>query len=1308
MAISFQEYRQNLSVLSIKDAKFLARSLDVLEQRQAQHLPFDKKLAKFEKQFAEALENIAAKQRSLPDITFPEQLPVSQKKDEIAEAIEKNQVVILAGETGSGKTTQIPKICMTLGRGLRGCIGHTQPRRIAARTVASRIAEELKVELGSVVGYQVRFSDHSDKNTHVKLMTDGILLAEIQHDPLLLSYDTIIIDEAHERSLNIDFLLGYLKQVLPKRPDLKLIVTSATIDVEKFAKHFGEAPIIEVSGRTYPVETEYRSWVDDAEDITEAIVSCIEEITAHYPRGDILVFLSGEREIRETSHAIKKAEIKHLEVLPLYARLSLAEQNKIFHGTKGQRVILATNVAETSITVPGIKYVIDPGFARISRYSVRTKVQRLPIEAISQASANQRKGRCGRVSDGVCFRLYSEEDFLARPEFTDPEIQRTNLAAVILQMLHMRLGDVRDFPFVDRPDKRLINDGFKLLEEIRAVTPKGKVTELGRQLSPLPIDPRLGAVILEANRLGCLEEMLIVVSALSIQDPRERPAEKQQAADEKHRRFWDEHSDFVAYINLWKYFEQQRQELSQSQLRKLCKREFINYLRIREWRDLHHQLRLAVKQQGLIDAKKLKVHTEDSTQDEEKVKAINYENLHRALICGYLSQIGHRDKESQSREYLGTRNKRFMIFPGSSQVKKKHPWVLASEFIETSQLFAHGVGKVEPEWILSYADHLTKKHYFEPYYDVKAGQVQGFVKTTLLGLVLQEKKRVAYNKVDEEVASDIFVREALVEGKYRGKGKFFSHNKTLIEEVHELEAKSRRRDILVDDEVLFQFYRARVPTHLSNLRGFEHWRKEAEKQDACLLHLDKTKLMRHDAEHISAQQFPNTLTIGDYSFDVVYCFEPGKAQDGVTLRVPVELLHEIPAEYLDWVVPGILRDKCIALVKSLPKATRKHFVPVPAYIDRVLPRLHACATPLVEALGEALSHISDKKIDVQEWDGSILDDFYRMNVQVIDEQGKVIDQSRDLHKLRKKYRAEVRKTIAKVGEGIERTGLTSWSFGQLQESVVLDKGQVKIKAYPALVANSDSVDLKVMDNPQEARYRSRLGVLRLAELACGPTVKHLKKSLLKGKDLGLTQVDLGKREEVVDSIILAALDELMFELDTLPENDATFKACVEAARAELVPRAEAYEALLASVLTQVVGVKKMIKSHKNPLTIALAAGDIQQQLAQLIYPGFLRDTPWRWLTQYARYLRGIELRLEKIGQNPSRDSANTQVLKLLWEAHEKRIATEGVWAFQQNSAWCEYRWMLEELRVSFFAQSLKTMMPVSEKRLRKQWQESLT
>lgn len=1284
---------ERLLHVTFKDAVKLRHEAKKILDRTKKELPADNIVGQWLSRYSQACARFESRRQSVPKVSFPEALPISAKREEIAKIIDDNQVVILAGETGSGKTTQIPKLCLTLGRGVRGLIGHTQPRRIAASTVASRIAEELDSSLGEAVGYQVRFSDQTGDNTHIKLMTDGILLAEIQHDPLLFKYDTLIIDEAHERSLNIDFLLGYLKRILPKRPDLKLIVTSATIDLEKFSKHFESAPIIEVSGRTYPVSVNYRPWADEYEDIGASILAVVEEIleTSKGKGGDILIFLSGERDIREISHELKKANLPHLDILPLYARLSLAEQKRVFQSHKGRRIVLSTNVAETSITVPGIRYVIDPGTARISRYSLRTKVQRLPIEAISQASANQRKGRCGRVSEGVCYRLYSEEDFESRPEYTDAEIVRTNLAAVILQMLQLRIGDIRHFPFVDKPDNRQISDGFKLLEELRAVDKSGKLSQIGRQLSKLPLDPKLARVVIEANKWGCVSEALVIASGLAIQDVRERPAEKRQASDEKHRRFWDEKSDFSSLLNLWNYAETQRQELSQNQFRRLCKKEFLNYLRLREWRDLHHQIKLAIK------PLELKINQEPAS----------YEAIHRSLVTGYVSNVGHKDPESKSREYLGTRNRKYHIFPGSSQNKKRPQWMVAAEFIETSQLFAHNVAGVDPKWILDSSEHLVKKNYFEPHFEEKSGQVKAFVRVSLLGLVLVEKQRVAYGKIDPDVAHEVFVRAALVEGRYKGKGDFFKRNQQLIKDVEELEAKSRRRDILVDEEVIFQFYKNIVPLHISNLAGFEHWRKQAEAETPDVLSLPKDLLMLRGAEDISVALFPDQISLGDSTFPVRYSFEPGKDNDGASLLVPVEMLHSLPENQLEWVVPGLLRDKCIGLVKSLPKRLRKIMVPVPQTIDRVMPRFKSSNTKLTAALAQELSVLTGAKVDAADWDESGIEDFYRFNIHVVDERGKMIDQSRHLSELRERYRDQVQKTIARVGDGIERKDILQWDFGKLEDKVSLDKGAVKITAYPSLIDEGKSVSIKVLDDPLSAAASNRRGLTRLAAMHLHETTKYLAKELLKGKDLGLAVVDLGRRDAVVDDIILAAVSDVVFPNDERPSTQSEFEALCQAGKPELINKAYEYEKLLIDTLAQIVNIKKTIKSNKNALALMFTFSDINMQVDSLVYRCFMFDTPLTWFRQYTRYFSAILQRLERAAQNPRKDQMAVDTLADLWKKHADRLASEGEAGYRLNRQWQDYRWMLEEFRVSLFAQSLKTLMPVSEKRLKRLWQESI-
>lgn len=1267
---------------------------DKIAARLKREQPVSQLISQLEGDIQRATDLFEARVQAVPDVRFPEQLPISEKREEIAELINNNQVVILAGETGSGKTTQIPKICLELGRGVKGLIGHTQPRRIAARTVADRIAEELQVPLGEAVGYQVRFTDHANEKTLVKLMTDGILLAEIQQDPLLQKYDTLIIDEAHERSLNIDFLLGYLKQILVKRPDLKLIVTSATIDLERFSQHFNNAPVIEVSGRTYPVEVLYRPWQDEFEDLTQAIVNAVEEIQSlsKGQGGDILVFLSGERDIRETSHALKKANLPHWEVIPLYARLSLEEQNKVFRPHKGRRIVLATNVAETSLTVPGIRYVIDPGTARIKRYSLRTKVERLPVEAISQASANQRKGRCGRVSEGVCIRLYDKEDFDMRPPFTDAEILRSNLAAVILQMLQMRIGNVRKFPFVDKPDNRLINDGFKLLEELGAVDKRNRVTKLGRDMQQLPLDPKFSRMLVAAAEQGCLKEVLIIVSGLTVQDPRERPADKKQAADEKHRRFWDEKSDFVSLVNLWNYAEEQRMELSQNQWRKLCQKEFLNFLRLREWRELHHQLRVAAKKMGLAENK----------------EPAGYNVIHASLLTGLLSNIGNKNEEPGARDYRGTRNRKFMIFPGSSLKKKRPKWMFAAEMLETSQVYAHCVAQMEPEWALTCGEHLLKYHYFEPHYDARAGQVKSFVRISLFGLVLVEKKRVGYSKINPEEARDVFIRAALVEGQYKGKGAFYKKNAALISEVEDLEAKSRRRDIMVDDEVVFNFYNEIIPKDICNLAGFEHWRKTAENENPGVLLLPRELLMLHDAEGVTQAQFPDQLDFDGVTLPVFYHFEPNHPQDGVNVQVPVTLLHMLPEPYLAWLVPGLLRDKCIALVKALPKAKRKKLVPVPQFVERALARMARGKVSLTEVLTKELTRLADVELTEEDWDIASLDAFYHMNIVVVDAAGKHIDQGRNLSELRERYRGHVQESLQTAGSSFEKTELTEWSFDALPETVDLDKSGVTVRGFPALEDEGKTVALRVLDNPTEAAHRSRSGVTRLAFLKLNQSIRYLQKQLLKGKDIGLTMVDLGRREEVVDDLLMAAVYQSCFAESSLPRSEKAFEECVEKGAGQLVSVAQELEALLVDILKRVVAIRKAMKLNKSAFALALAFGDINTQLAQLLYKGFLFQTPKKWLMEYPRYLAAVEVRIEKAAQNPQKDRLAIAELSGLWQKHQDRLLKEGEHAYLQNPHWVEYRWMIEELRVSLFAQTLKTLMPVSSKRLNKQWQESET
>ena len=1315
MSNIWSSYKQSIVDVMGPDQYKLVRRLNEIEKLARAEKPYAESLEKWQAQLARSQATVQRRKTLVPEqIEFPN-LPVCEKREEIAQIIANNQVVVLAGETGSGKTTQIPKICLTIGRGVKGLIGHTQPRRIAANTVANRIAEELKTTLGEKVGYQVRFSDQSNENTLIKVMTDGILLAEIQHDPFLNKYDTLIIDEAHERSLNIDFLLGYLKQLLPKRPDLKLIITSATIDLERFSQHFNNAPIIEVSGRTYPVEVWYRPLYefegsDESEnepDQYAAIVDAVHEIELHEKTGsgarggDILIFLSGEREIREAAEALRKAQFAHMEVIPFYARLSLAEQQKVFAPHTGRRIVLATNVAETSITVPGIRYVIDPGFARISRYSYRTKVQRLPIEPVSQASANQRKGRCGRVAEGICIRLYSEEDFNSRPAFTDAEILRTNLAAVILQMLQLRMGDIHKFPFIDAPDHRLISDGFKLLEELHAVNTKNQLTPVGQQLSKLPLDPRLARMLLSAQEQSCVRELLIIASALSVQDPRERPSEKQQAADQMHRRFWAEHSDFLGFVGLWDYFETQRQELSQNQLRKLCKKEFLSYLRLREWRDVHHQLCVAVKDLGI------RVNSEPA----------NYESIHKALLTGLLGNLGFNHEE---REYLGARNRKFSIFPGSSLVKKTPKWIMAAELIETSKLFAHTVAKIEPEWITAAAEHLIKRQHFEPHYDSRSGQVMVFEKITLYGLTIVEKKSVSYSHIDPAQCREVFIRAALVEGQYdqhpkrkslRNKNPetdFFAHQLQLLAELEELESKARRRDIVVDEQVIFDFYNERIPVHVVNLAGFEAWRKKAEQEKPKLLFLTREILMRHGASDITQAQFPNELEWRGMVFPLSYHFEPNHAFDGVSIHVPMSVLHQVPEQRLEWLVPGMLREKCIGLIKSLPKNLRKHFVPVPDVVDKILATLAPDNKPLSEALTQQLKRLTGVDIPKEAWLETSVDDYYRFNIHVVDDKGKIIASGRDLTPLRDKYRERVQQNIQSAATDIERDGITAWDFAELPQAIQLPRGGISIRAYPALVDKQTSVALQVLDNPLQALDLTQRGITRLIFLALNQTVKYLQKELLKGQEVALTLAGIGNRDQVADDLIMAAIKQLaLADQQQLPRSHAAFEVAVNLVKDKLILQAQELASQLIASLKLLVEIKKQLKQQKNMLMLAFTISDINHQLTQLFYPGLVYKTPALWLHQYPKYMRGIQQRLEKAALNPQKDKLQLAEVAPHWQRLVDYLAKEGDYRLAQNSELLDYRWWIEELRISLFAQTLKTQVPVSDKRLDKQWEQAM-
>ncbi|MTC19382.1 ATP-dependent RNA helicase HrpA [Providencia stuartii] len=1236
-----------------------------------------------------AKQKISNKLLNPPKIVYPENLPVSQKKQAIYDAIKQHQVVIIAGETGSGKTTQIPKICLELGRGVKGLIGHTQPRRLAARAVATRLAQELESEVGTIVGYKVRFSDQVSDNTQVKLMTDGILLAELQNDRLLLQYDTIIIDEAHERSLNIDFILGYLRQLLPKRPDLKVIITSATIDPERFSRHFNQAPIIEVSGRTYPVEVRYRPIMGDDNDSDrdqiDGIIDAVNEL-GQESSGDILIFMSGEREIRDTADALSKLQLRHTEILPLFARLSNSEQNRIFHPHGGRRIILATNVAETSLTVPGIKYVIDTGYARISRYSVRTKVQRLPVEPISQASANQRKGRCGRVSDGICIRLYSEEDFLSRPEFTDPEILRTNLASVILQMTSIGLGDISAFPFVEAPDKRNIQDGVKLLEELGAIqvhqqSERGYIlTDIGRQLAQLPVDPRLARMVIEARKLGAVRETMVIVAALSIQDPRERPLDKQQAADEKHRRFHDKQSDFLAFLNLWDYLKEQQTALSNAQFRKMCRQDFLNYLRIREWQDLYTQLRQVVKEQGFpINS-----------------AAADYRCIHTSLLAGLLSHIGQKDVEKP--EFTGARNARFTIFPGSGLFKKPPKWAMVAELVETSKLWGRVAATIEPEWIEPLAEHLVKHHYSEPHWSKSQGAVMASEKVTLYGLPIVAARQVNYGKIDPLLCRELFIRHALVEGDWVTRHAFFRENRKLLAEVEDLEHKSRRRDILVDDETLFAFYDQRIPNDVISTRHFDKWWKVASKQQPDLLNFEKNMLIKEDAAHVSLLDYPNFWHQGELKFRLSYQFEPGTEADGVTVHIPLAILNQVHNVGFDWQVPGLRQELIIALIKSLPKPVRRNFVPAPNYAAAFLERVPTPDGSLLDKLERELRRMTGVTVERDAWQLDQLPSHLKMTFRVVGEKNKTIAEGQDLDELKNRLKEKVQETLSEVvDDGIEQSGLHIWSFGELPQRYEQKRGGYSVKAYPALVDERNSVGIRVFETEFEQQQAMWGGVRRLLLLNIPSPIKYLHEKLPNKSKLGLYFNPYGKVLELIDDCIACGVDQLIATYGGPVWTEDGFGKLQEFVRAELNDAVVQIAKQVEQILTAVFAINKRLKGRVD-FAMAMALSDIKGQMSNLVFKGFVTEHGWKRLPDVLRYLNGIERRLEKLAIDPNRDRAQMSKVEhvtQMWQQWKAKLTPVQ----QQLPEVQEIRWMIEELRISLFAQQLGTPYPISDKRI---------
>ncbi|MEL0623863.1 ATP-dependent RNA helicase HrpA [Marinomonas arenicola] len=1277
-----------------RDRHVIARKQEQLAKRKKDGLPFDRMASELEAMVEKSAALYQARLGRLPKITYDESLPVAARSEEIIKAIQDNQVVIIAGETGSGKTTQLPKMCLEAGRGIAGLIGHTQPRRIAARSVADRISDEMQVKLGEQVGFQVRFSDESNEETLIKLMTDGILLAEIQQDKLLYKYDTIIIDEAHERSLNIDFLLGYLKRVLAARPDLKVIVTSATIDVERFSAHFNNAPIIEVSGRTYPVEVRYQPLLsksdsealDEDQSMEQGILDAVELLiqeekqSGYRGAGDILVFLAGEREIRETAEILRRAELRNTEVLPLYARLSTSEQQRIFKSHSGRRIVLSTNVAETSLTVPGIRYVIDPGLARMSRYSVRSKVQQLPIEKISQASANQRAGRCGRVAEGVCIRLYDEADFAARSEFTDPEIFRTNLASVILQMANLRLGPVEKFPFVEMPERRMINDGYRALTELGAL--KGEqLTPIGRQLAKLPIDPKLGRILIAAEKQSVLKEVAVIVSALSVPDPRERPQDKKTQSDQAHAQDKDEDSDFVVFLNLWERFEEQRQALSQNQLRQYCRKQFLNFMRMREWRDIHRQILIACKQLGFKEV------------DHENR---NYEAIHRSLLAGLFTQVAN--KMEDSKEMLGCRSRKVSIFPGSMLFKKPPQWVMAAELVETSKLYARVVARIDPEWIEEFAEPFVKRQYFDPHFERNQGRVMAQEQVSLYGLIIVAKRRVDYGLIEPEEAREILIRSGLVEGQMRTKQAFYRKNKALVETLETQEAKLRKRDILVDDEAVFAFYHQRIPQDVRNQKSLEYFAKKSP--DALLMTRDD--LINQDIT-VDDMAFPDSYGLNGVALPIDYRFEPGKATDGATLKVPVGLLRQLSLEDLGWAVPGFIKERCEALLRALPKALRRRFVPIPQFVDRVYPNLSKEKGDLLEQLSLQIKRETLIEIPLNEWTPERLETHLTLTLEVVDERGKVLGTGKDLAQLQTQFSDMVEESFAKFGtKEHEQDDLSQWPDQDIPERQEIKQAGIKVTAFPALVAVGESVSLKMFDDQNTALESHRKGVIALLKMALQKDIRYLQKNLPHLKESMLIFSPLGQKEVLLNDLLNAILDKVFLDGRDLPRSKADFERCIVKHKPQLVTVANEMANQLYRVLSSYQGVAKKMKGS-IPLPWTRVYGDIKLQLENLIYPGFIGSTPLFWLGQLPRYFKGIEVRLERFQNHLNKENSYVTQLEGLWQTYLKQKKAHDDKSLYDPEL-IKYRWMLEEYRISLFAQSVGTLEPISDKRLSKQWQ----
>lgn len=1251
-----------------------------------------RKLTKYDKSEWDALNrNIDAsihtkldRQSHLPKCHFDDDLPINQHIEVISNALKINQVIIICGETGSGKTTQLPKLCLESGRGINGVIGHTQPRRLAARTVAKRIADELESDLGNYVGYKIRHQDITNKHCYIKLMTDGILLAELQQDRYLNQYDTLIIDEAHERSLNIDFILGYLKQLLPKRPDLKVIITSATIDVARFSEHFNDAPIIEVSGRSWPVEILYRPIEENDEESLEredTILRAIHELTS-FDMGDILIFLEGEGEIHETDKFLRKQMLPDTDVLPLYARLSSSRQNRIFAPHRRRHIVLATNIAETSLTIPGIRYVIDTGMARISRYSYRSKVQRLPIEKVSMAAANQRKGRCGRTSEGICIRLYSEDDYLSRSEYIQPEILRTNLASVILQMKALKIGDIEKYPFIDPPDKKFINDGMRVLREINALDKQDDLTSIGRRLARFPLDPRHARLLLAAHDFNCLNEILIIVSALSIQDPRERPIDKQQKADEAHRQFNDENSDFLWFFNLWNFYHKQIKKLSQNKLRKLCQQNFLSYMRMREWLDIHRQLR------HVCTELKLTINNDPAS----------YQNIHCAILSGMPSHVAFL---SDKHEYTGARDIKLNLFPASGQFHKKPKWIVAAELVETTRLYARNVARIESNWLINTAKHLLKHDYSDARWDSKSARVVALQRISLYGMTLVAGKRINFGPVNPVESKALFIRNALVDGDLESSANFFKHNNKIINEIRDLEVKSRRPDIL-DEEAITTFYKKALPDNVYDGQSFAVWVKKCNKEQKQALFLNKDSIMNHQANDVTDNLYPDSIQCKGLKMLLEYKFVPGNDDDGLSIDIPVEALNQFNENQMDYLVPGLIEEKIIVLLKSLPKHIRKTLVPIPETASESAKNIKNHSISLKQYLTAFLFKTRAIEINNEDWSESILPEHLKINFRIVDSDNEVLDQGKDLTLLKHNLSHLAEHAFTELYEDAYGTEeITCWDFGELPLSQEIKTNENTITIYPSLIEEDGKVYRYAFDNLDSAEYYLRFGLRGLLKNELVKEIKYLRKNLRGIDKLALRYSNIGTKNELIGAIVNLVLDETFLYEEKLIRKQDHFYATLDQDKQKLLINSAIVCELLESILEKYIKVTSRL-SEPDVLKCAGTASDIEDQVDYLIFDGFIDDVPYEYLLQYPRYFDSILKRIEKLEYTQEKDRQNTLLIEEHWK-RIKKLVDNSYETDNFSTTLYKYRWMFEELRISLFTQELKTKFPISIKRMDKMW-----